>query len=1107
MNAALPPPKQKYRVKFQNPVTGAVETAELDQPPTPELMAPFMQAAGERSRQMAPSAGAKAGMAGAPPPELPPALQAKPNPMGGPPILTGIPGKAKPTMTALQAGQKIDVKQEELANRLGFLDMFSPFRGTPIAQFVRPSQIAAATAFTPVQAYASATILGDEKSSWQDRLGATVELAMNVGGADTLLAQSTWKGAKALRLALKEKNANKVWELLDKAPKAEVEKIQLKLRENFGRQGEEVKALPSAEAVPPGGYRDVPVETPAPMSPQQKAGSRRKIGGATPPVEPKPAKPVKLPRFLAGPEEKPVRITPKAKPAPVAPETPKATVSEAPPVAPPDTGKTNISLAEAARHDLSPDAPSPQSWDQWQSEAVAKGHNTPEGAQKILDKAKKGVEPTPDETFGLGMHVADLLETAGKATGEERTKLIDRAREIYSIRHTQSARNIAARAALHQGEYKPKMVDALYELETGKPPDAKTSARINKQAERVQAETEKINKISTERQKVRSAATPKFVEKGTPEQRIAKARAVIERKYPRRITGGYIDPDMLEPVAAMLRAKTEQLRGNVSRAVTELRNELSATYGWKVTDDDLFEAFQNVKKKKSLTEAEIRARNARARATSAINREIEAASQPKIVKFARGTGRLSQEMRMADLVNRGIDFASNADEVVQSSAFSPVERLAANAYLAATKDPTRFRGMSVAQRAAISHKWAAETADAVADAAGASGGRQSGHFTIMGTLAGVLDAPTRAFNELRYAGEIAADLAKKNPHMDFSDVVDQIRQPAIGGPLGTDDALRYHEGMYKWGDAAMHTDENAISKARGAFRGMFVNASPAGKAVGETLDWFLFSFSKSLVNIADKGAQTTVLPYGVARSVQTATAGTKFGLTLTKNLDKTIRAKQLAQTIRRTAVGYGLMQAGYYWKEIQSAAKENGIDAPDQPDWMKGRIIETLDKNQKPTGNIYHEESYPAQILGVMFAMSAGAKARELDDYEAAHPGDAEKVAGLKRRQWVDWLTNNTAWNQLNSITNMVDPKAKAETVGQGAIAMMVRMFTPSGFAKWAKSEDDVPSRQTKPQKAEGNLDWIGQAIVNELKNRTPSYWGINPENRQTLPPKSQVIK
>lgn len=753
--------------------------------------------------------------------------------------------------------------------------------------------------------------------------------------------------------------------------------------------------------------------------------------------------------------------------------------------------KTSIALRESDRFHQRPDEPDPESLIEWAEKAKAAEYGTQAGAAKILKRFKEtGVEPDKSEIVGLGARLADIQDQLrGMPEGPQRKALIDEAVDLRSIRSTETARALAARAALMHSDYSPGGIVAAVEIRTGKSLDPKRAKQYEKLASDYEAAKGRIGELEKELDALRvvpedtSAKTGGSVwGKGSPKERMKAAQKELSDILGKMTA--MVDPAIVKPIAKMVKAKIDELGGNIDRALKEVKNELKVGFGLEHSTDELWDAFKGARPKRNVTEDLIRKRRESARIAGAIRKRIADDEATWGVKTASKAVKASTEIKMWNPVARAIDQASNLDEVISASFTAPFERPIANLVLKLSKTDARYAKVAASDKPKMISRYISEVKDNVADAAGIAesgwqGGGPAGHF------AGILDAPARSWHEITWAGERASALQKKHPGK-FEDILDQIRDPEMQGPLAITDAKKLHQDMKDFGDVQMLTNNNWASIGRGMVKGGIRNhLPPALHPAGNLIVDFATQFSKVLVNVTDKTGQYANPYYALGRAVYEL-------LPKAKGISADVRARTFAQIVRRGGVGMGLVQLGRWYYESDGKIPEGvplfgGMQLPG-----KGRvasplgpaIVETYNKKGNRTGNMYQDEGLIAMIGRMGAAFMVGYREAQID---ASDVKDTQKQK-MKRDLLYAPLNDNPVMGNLSRFMKMTDPGNIL--AGHSLQSWLLGLYYPGGLREWARIQDIQ----------EGVHGRRADGPVEELQKKVPTISGAPAK----LPPKAK---
>ena len=765
---------------------------------------------------------------------------------------------------------------------------------------------------------------------------------------------------------------------------------------------------------------------------------------------------------------------------------PKAISKGAPPTTPPPppikTGAapvskdpTSIALRESDRYDMRPDEPDPQTVIQWSENARKAGYGTPEGTRSILDKAKGGAEPSAEETIGLSTRLADLhrqMRGLGRKSPEYKA-LFDEATEIRSVRHTETARALASRAVLMDTDYSVEGIVASVETRTGKAVSEAQAAKYEKMASDYDAAKIKISELEKELEAARSAPDNTAKSggsvwgKGTPTERMDAAKKELSELLGKMSAN--VDPAVVKPIAKLVKAWIDKTGGNVDLALKNAKNELKVGFGLDHTTDELWDAFKGVRPKRNVTEDLIRQRRESNRIAAAIRNKIADDERSFGGKFARKAAQASTEIKMWNPVARAIDQASNIDEVISTSFSSQFERPIANMVLKLTKNDARYKMVGMHERSEMIGRYIAEVKSNVKEAAGMAEGRWQGGGPA-GHFAGILDAPARAWHEITWAGERASHLQSKYPGR-FGDILDQIRDPELAGPLKSKEALKLHRDMRDFGDVQMLTNSNWASRLRGMTHGYVNNFVPApAQPFAHFLVDMTTQFSKVLVNVADKTGQYANPFYAVGRAA--------FELMPMKSaVSAEVRAKTFAQIVRRGGVGAGLTHLGY-------VMYNEGVKVPEL---IGPAIVETKAKDGDRTGQYYQDDGYLAQIGRMSAALMLGYRKAQID---ASNISEKQK-AKLHKDLLFAPVTDNPVASNMGRWAKLFESRNPQPE--QTLFSWLAGLYWPGGANEWAKVQD----------KQEGVFGRRAEGLIQEYQKRTPTVGGKPPK----LPSKTASVR
>jgi hypothetical protein len=402
-------------------------------------------------------------------------------------------------------------------------------------------------------------------------------------------------------------------------------------------------------------------------------------------------------------------------------------------------------------------------------------------------------------------------------------------------------------------------------------------------------------------------------------------------------------------------------------------------------------------------------------------------------------------------------------------------------------------------------RFAADVRDAFAEAT--SGFEGTGPATH---LAGQLDAAPRAWAQLGYAGERAEALAKKL-NAPFGDVLDQIRDPYLGGPLGFNEARKLHLEMKDWADITMLTNANVVSKSREWVKAGIRNSTlikPAFKPAFEFGVDIMTTFGKVLVSVADKTAQYSNPYYAVARGLyELAPDAVRPGV----GVSQATRIRQFAAIARRGGVGVALTSVGYQMYQdpkqrngpIGAALDALGVSKVELPALLGPVLVEGRNKKGKKTGNVWQDEGYLAMFGGALASVMSGYRSAQLDEAEENGAISEEQAAKLRTELKFAPITDNPVASNTKRVYQTLVSREKevGDTLADGTIGL----YYPGGLREWSRiqqAQEGVYGRRAKGMFEEDAVDFwdraakIRDSVWEQLQKRAPYL-------QSELPPKA----
>ncbi len=730
-----------------------------------------------------------------------------------------------------------------------------------------------------------------------------------------------------------------------------------------------------------------------------------------------------------------------------------------------EPGKTtNVSLAESERAGMRSEDPEVRHWEDVAEEAKKLNLHTPEGAAKSAAKSKAGEALTDTEVIGMSGRLTAINEELAKTprTSARYDELLSEAKNLRETRQTPEARALAARAALISSDMSPQGIVTAIEIKRGAKLSEADAARFKQMGEDLQTSKDRVAQLEEE---LKNAKPEKTAGQRVSNYKTNKQDAIKELMGIMGKASMNVDPAILKPIGKYVRATIQEAGGDIDKALRTAARELKMATGLDHTPEELWDAYKGSRPKRNITEDLIAERRNNARIASSIRRRIEDENASTGSKLAKGAASLSTEVKLWNPVARAIDQGSNLQEAIVTGLTGDIDRGFANAVLAITKQDARFQRVGLQQRAELAGRYALEVKSDWKDAMGASGttkfqgGGPASHF------AGMLDAPARAWHEIGFAGERASALVKKGKGA-FGDIVDQIRDPELPGPLSATEARKLHGQMKDYGDVIMLTNANFTSRARGFAHSWINNSIPTPvQPIMHFLTDMGFQFSRVLVNVTDKSAQYANPFYGGARAIielMPRTGGAQMSIEL--------RAKTFAQILRRTGVGAAVSQLGYWWYNDQKQAgnkPEELLTAKGVP--LGPELVRTYNEKGKKTGNVYQDEGYLGKLGGFSAAFFHGYRHAQID---ASDVSDSQKEK-MHKALIVAPIADNPVMSNVSRAIKTIDP---SQDLPKQVWPWVMSIYWPGGLREWAHAQD----------LQEGVHSRAADGPVEEIQKRTP---------------------
>lgn len=428
-----------------------------------------------------------------------------------------------------------------------------------------------------------------------------------------------------------------------------------------------------------------------------------------------------------------------------------------------------------------------------------------------------------------------------------------------------------------------------------------------------------------------------------------------------------------------------------------------------------------------------------------LRKAIDKGQETKGRKVAGFLASASTEVKLWNPVARAVDFVSNLQEGTSSAVSGLIERPLTNMASKLLKEDARWNKVQLKNRGTMFDRWKLETKKDWATAKINDTSRYGGAGPAT-HLAGMLDAPARAFHEIGYAGERAQALALQGKG-EFKAILDQIRNPGTKGPLPTREALKIHDASKAFADINMLTNNNWSTNIKNAGKQLIDKSFPdVAKPVAHLANDFLFQFGQVLVNVADKTGQYSNPYYGVGRAVWEILPNTKNA-----KVPREVAIRQFSQVARRAGIGAAAQYTGY-------TLYKNGWRAPEIGSVPTGStIVQGYKEDGSKSSMVYQDDGYLAMIGGVSAALMTGYRKAQIEESDAS---DSQKQRMKNDLLFAPIMDNPVAGN-TKRIFNAFEFSKLGDTFWEIATGM----YYPGGLREWANIQDrqeDVYGRRAK---------------------------------------------